>query len=202
MWNGKHAANELAFGKQPLPFGLSVQNEIGPDDKVLELGCGMGGDARLFASLGADVVATDFSDVAVAENNKNGTPPNLSFQVLDITGHFPFEHGTFTVLYSHLALHYWNRETTAEVFAEIARVLKPGGKLFFMCKSEKDPKYGQGGEVEPGVFSRNGHIRHFFSPEYTRALLAKDFEIIKLEESAATYAGEDSAFVECWAVRK
>jgi len=203
MWNKNHAENVHAsmLGK-PQKFAVEVAPNVKPNMKLLELGCGVGSDAAYFAEHGIHVTATDFSDVVIEQNKVRDKKPNLTFEVVDISQPLPYESNSFNVVYAHLSLHYYNEATTSDVFKEIARVLKPGGMLFFSCKSVHDPLYGQGDEVEPGVFDRNGHIRHFFSVEYTKKLLAADFEAEKISEVEDVYDGFTSAFVQVWAKKK
>jgi SAM-dependent methyltransferase len=49
---------------------------------------------------------------------------------------------------------------------EAARVLKPGGRIFFRDFSEQDMRAGQGAEVEPGTFRRgSGILTHYFDED-------------------------------------
>lgn len=203
MWNQNHANNTHGsmIGK-PQKFAEEVAPFIKPGMKLLELGCGVGSDATYFAERGADVTATDFSDVVIEQDKARGRKPNLTFQAVDISQPLPFNDGAFDAVYAHLSLHYYNEAMTTDVFKEIARVLKPDGMLFFSCKSVHDPLYGQGNEVEPGVFDRNGHLRHFFSVDYTKTLLAAEFEAEKINEVEGVYDGFTSAFVQVWAKKK
>jgi len=203
MWNKKHAEHEHANQEDVVhELAREITSQLGPGQKLLELGCGVSADARHFAGLGLEVTSTDFSDVVIDQNRAKAALPNLLFQVLDMTEPFPYEPATFDVVYAHLSLHYYSEKVTEQVFAEIARVLKSGGMLYFSCKSVDDPKYGEGEEIEPGIFSRNGHIRHFFSLEYTQSLVSQQFEVVKLETAEGDYVDGHSAFIHCWAKKK
>lgn len=167
---------------------------------LLELGCGPGHDARSFATLGHTVLATDFSEVAIAANQSRAdNPPNLRFMVLDIAQPFPFADRTYDAVYARLSLHYFPDRVTRAVFGEIRRVLKPGGLLCFLCKSEQDPLYGEGTQIEPDMFEREDHIRHFFSETYCTSCLSAAFEIVHLSRETAPSTGSSprdrSAFV-------
>jgi len=203
MWDQKHSVDEtLRLGTQPNVFARSVGPQLRPGQKLLELGCCIGVDASYFASLGTIVTATDFSDVIIQKNQARTTGGNPQFEVLDISQLFPYEDGAFDAVYSHLALHYYDDAETRAIFAEIARVLKPGGTLYFNCKSPRDPMYGDGNQIAPDIFDRNGHLRHFFSSEYTKDVLAKAFDIVKLEETQGIYDTVQCAFIDCWAKKR
>lgn len=164
--------------------------------KVLELGCGTGADAALFAGHGLEVIATDFSEEVIVGNQRHPVE-GVDYQVLDIEKDYPFDDETFDYVYAHLSLHYYTDAKTSEIFKEIHRVLKPGGHLFFKCKSVHDRTYGKGEEIEPNMFNANGHIRHLFSVEYTKELLEGLFEPLRVEETAHEYANYESNFIEC-----
>ncbi len=147
-------------------------------------------------------MATDFSDTVVKQNIERGAQKNLQFTVLDMAGPFPYDDQAFDAVYAYLSLHYYSAEKTREIFQEIARVLKPRGKLYFTCKSVHDHKFGEGEQIAPDIFIRNEHIRHFFSMPYTRQLVEQNFEVVSLEETSARYIEDKSSFIECWAVKK
>lgn len=200
MWDQKHAEHEHANQEGVVhELASEITPELRAGQKLLELGCGVGGDAFYFAQLGLEVTSTDFSSVVINQNRAKFSLPNLHFKVLDITEPLPYKDSEFDIVYAHLSLHYYDEEITEKVFAEIKRVLKKGGRFYFSCKSVDDPKYGEGEEIQPGVFIRNGHIRHFFSVEYTKRLLAGHFKLIKLEEAQGEYVDGKSAFIRCWA---
>jgi ubiquinone/menaquinone biosynthesis C-methylase UbiE len=203
MWDRKHAADEHGqWRDEPRNFAMNVVSDLSPPAKILELGCGVGSDARFFASKGLDVTATDFSEVVISQNKQRGESNMLRFEVLDISDPFPYKNESFNAVYAYLSLHYFSDLKTREIFNEIARVLKRGGKLYFSCKSVHDSKYGQGEEIEPNVFSRNGHIRHFFTKEYAKEILSDSFKTITLDETKAKYINDVSRFIECWAEKK
>lgn len=202
LWNRKHAAQEhRAWFDKPNTFARSVTKDFLPGSRLLELGCGIGADARYFAKLKMQVIATDFSD-RIIEQNKNFQLSNLQFKTMDIAQSFPFSDGYFDIVYAHLSLHYFTDAITRQVFDEIARVLKPAGKLYFSCRSISDPLYGEGEMVERDVFTRDQHIRHFYSTNYTKAVLAEHFTIRKLTSVSGAYTNHPAAFIRCWAEKK
>ena len=124
------------------------------------------------------------------------TLPTSTFEVADITQHLSVGGGTIDGIYARLSLQYFDHRTTLSIFGELAWVLRSGGQFFFACRSTKDPLYGKGIEIEPDMYERQGHVRHFFTPEYTTELLeANGFTKIDITEGQQTLYGEHSAYV-------
>lgn len=196
-WNELHTQGDIDhYSDRPTDFAIEVSKFISPQAKILELGCGVGNDAAFLAKNGYDVVATDFSDIAIKKNTKRyKTIGNLVFQVLDMSAPLGYEDNTFDVVYARLSLHYFKDEVTQNIFKEIYRVLKPNGLLCFICKSVNDPLYGQGKQLEADMFELEGHIRHFFSEGYVKKFLAGLYNIVKLESGNEKFYGSKSAFV-------
>jgi len=99
--------------------------------RVLEVGCGCGSEAELFARAGAHYTAIDLTNAAVSITRRR-------FQLLGLEGRFvqgdaenlPFPSGSFDLVYSHGVLHH--TPDTARTVREIFRVLAPGGRAVIM----------------------------------------------------------------------
>lgn len=200
-WNNAHAEGWLReHSTKQTDFAQEVQAQIPADASILELGCGEGNDSVYFSEQGHPVVATDFSDVAVRQNQERYSQDNLTFAVQDTGEPFTFDDGSFDAVYARLALHYFTAEVTQNAFNEIARVLKPGGSLAFMCKSVEDGLYGQGTQIEPDMFERDGHVRHFFSERFARELLHKaGLEVLYVQTGSEKLYDKQSAFIKVFA---
>lgn len=99
--------------------------------RVLDYCCGDGFFSRLLTSLGAHVYSVDISPQLIAqaraasEAGNNGVP-----QFLVGDGHqTPFPDNCFDYVVGNGVLHHLDLD---RAYAEIARLLKPGGKAFFM----------------------------------------------------------------------
>ena len=109
----------------------------------------------------------------------------------------PFEDAEFDYVFANLSLHYFNDEVTRTVFAGIARVLKPGGVLYFRCKSVQSiEEKNDAVEIEADVFMRKGHLRHLFSTEYIEDITRGLFDLEKNEYYEDMAYGHHSYFVE------
>ncbi|HSH18662.1 MAG TPA: class I SAM-dependent methyltransferase [Candidatus Saccharimonadales bacterium] len=202
-WNHAHEQHWLsAHSQKQTAFAEEVNRQLHPHAKMLELGCGEGNDSLYFAKEGHTVIATDFSDVVIAENNKRLTHPSLSFRIQDISQPLEFNDGHFDAVYARLSLHYFTDEVTVRIFREIVRVLIPGGHLFFMCKEVSDPIYGKGEKIEDDMFELDGHVRHFFSEPYVRKLLdMSGLQLQSLEASHELIYDRHSAFIKAVATK-
>ncbi|RMF41720.1 MAG: class I SAM-dependent methyltransferase [Alphaproteobacteria bacterium] len=121
--------DEFHIGGLPATEALLAQVEIGPETKVLDIGCGIGGTARFIATrFGASVTGIDltpeFVEAARTLNEITGVPGE--FMVGSATD-LPFGDGGFDlVTLIHVGM---NIEDKGRLFAEAARVLRPRGSF-------------------------------------------------------------------------
>lgn len=98
--------------------------------RVLDYGCGDGIFSCLLAQRGADVYGVDISPKSIGEARALTEEMGLVAQFVVCDAHqTPFAQDTFDYVLGNGALHHLNLD---RAYAEIARVLKPGGKAFFM----------------------------------------------------------------------
>lgn len=142
--------------------------------RVLEIGCGQGREAINLARDGFAVSAFDHSAVAIytAISNARRANVRVAFLEHDMTEPFPYPSGTFTGVFAHLAMHYFDEMTTRLILDEIERVLVPQGILYFTVRSVYDTLYGKGVGMCENMFCLNGHVRHFFDIPFANKLLA------------------------------
>ncbi len=98
---------------------------VGPGDLVLDLACGTGDFAEICRKAGATTIGLDFSRGML--NAANRRFPGLGIFVQGDALRLPFAGGSFTVAVSGFALR--NFVAIPPVLEELARVLKPGGRL-------------------------------------------------------------------------
>ena len=205
LWDKKHGKGEhAAFRDIDMEFAVYAEPLMLRESYMLDLGCGVGSNARYFAKRGHHVEAVDISSV-VLEQNKEQAAKGIHYQKVDISKPLPYQDATFDVVFAHLSLHYFLDDTTREIIREINRVLRPGGQFFFRCKSvDSIRERRESTEVEPNVYVHNetGHVRHLFSKNYAREITQGSFKLIELEATKGTYGNTESAFIEYYGKKK
>jgi SAM-dependent methyltransferase len=98
--------------------------------KMLDLGCGAGETAVYFALQGADVWACDIAEELLAVAGRLAEKFDVTIKrSVASSGTLPYPDGNFDYVFGNGVLHHVELSSTA---AEIRRVLKPGGKAFFV----------------------------------------------------------------------
>jgi len=111
-----------------------------PTGKVLDLSVGDGAQSEYFIENGYDVYGTDISDLAI--KTIKDKYPKYTWIAHDTENKFPFTNNMFNIVFARLALHYFSKESIANILSDIYRIIKPSGVLFVMVKisntGEKD----------------------------------------------------------------
>jgi SAM-dependent methyltransferase len=142
---------------------------------ILELGCGTGNDAARLAGEGYSVTAIDLSDEAI-EQAQARFGSMVRFVVADMTQRLSFPDGGFDAVMSNVAMHMFPDGVTRAVFAEVGRLVRPGGLFLFHVNALEDrplrARWQPARELEADyVAEESGQTMHFFSEAYLRELL-------------------------------
>lgn len=148
---------------------------------VVDIGGGTGEDAAYFLNQGHAVVLLDISTFALQKASEKAKSLNLSEKLVtrqtDYGLHaLPIKDSSVDVIYSRIALNYFDAEHTARLFHDINRILKPKAKAYISMKSPDDRdemEYLEKMTVlfEPNVFIENGMLRSRFTIEQLKAIL-------------------------------
>jgi SAM-dependent methyltransferase len=126
--SGRIAVYRFAHGPDPRRLALDAVAEVAPK-RVLEVGCGTGDlTEQLAAELDGDLVAVDQSDRMVELTRGRG----IDARVADVQD-LPFADGEFDCVFAAWMLYHV--ADVARAVAELARVLRPGGRLVAVTNS-------------------------------------------------------------------
>lgn len=186
VWNKVYESDNAFFGQEASNFALLCFNHMKMNNvrRVLEIGAGHGRDTIFFASNGIEVNAVDYSVIAVeildrlAKEKRQPIKP----RVFDVKSALPFPNGYFDAVYSHMLLNMrFSLEDLHFIFSEIRRVLKPKGFNFFSVRNHNDKSYGEGIEVDKGIYDINGYQVRFFTEKEIQDLM-EGFEMLWMGE--------------------
>jgi ubiquinone/menaquinone biosynthesis C-methylase UbiE len=107
---------------------------IKPGDKILDVGCGTGNltlTAKKYAGSSGSANGIDASPemIEVARENAKRSGIEALFE-LGLIEKMPYPEASFDVVISRLVIHHLPDDLKRQGFAEIFRVLNPGGRIF------------------------------------------------------------------------
>jgi ubiquinone/menaquinone biosynthesis C-methylase UbiE len=150
--------------------------------RVLELGCGTGKNSVWLAEQVADLTALDFSAGMLALARERVGAAHARFVEHDIRAPWPLDAGAVDLVVGNLVLEHV--EDLSAIYAEAARVLRPGGQLF-LCELHPQRQLlgGQAHFVDPDTSETITvpAFRHTTS-EYVNAGLAEGLVLRDLGE--------------------
>jgi len=95
---------------------------------ILETGCGTGKNTVFLAEIGESVLALDFSEGMLSRAREKVPARHVTFAEADLTQRWPCEDRSRDLIVCNLVLEHI--ADLSFVFAEAARCLEPGGRLF------------------------------------------------------------------------
>ena len=131
MMNGSPDEATLQRTGREMAARLVDVLDMDASHRVLELGCGVARIGRELAPQVGEWVGADISSsILKIARRRTAHLPNVQFRELQRTG-LPFPDASFDRVYSHLVLFHMDKEDLFLYLQEFARVLKPGGMLYF-----------------------------------------------------------------------
>ncbi len=108
--------------------------------RVIDIGCGTGENALYFATAGLDVVGVDGSPEAIrqARDKARQRGVSIQFDVADVLDLSEYRE-RFDAATDSGVFHVFDDEDRPRYERSIRGVLRPGGHLFLMCFSERQP---------------------------------------------------------------
>jgi SAM-dependent methyltransferase len=161
---------------------LAERAKISSHQRVLDVGCGMGGPARFLAGTygctvtGVDIT-TPYLETAALLTELTNLTDRVSFQHADATA-LPFADGTFDLVWTQHAAQ--SIPDKAAFFAELRRVLKRDGTAVI-----HDLYRGAAGEVHfPAFWGRSDSISFLITDTEMRSLLeTSGFAVLEWDDT-------------------
>ena len=143
-WDERYAATDLVWSRTPNQF---VERELAglPPGRALDLGCGEGRNAIWLATLGWQVTAVDFSQVALDKGRT--VAPSLEWICADVTTWRPDTSYDLAVI-AYLQLSASERAAAVRTACD---ALVPGGTFLFVAHDSTNLAEGTGGPQDPDV---------------------------------------------------
>lgn len=153
------------------PFGRLFPYERYRGRRVLEVGCGQGAMASLWAERGANLSAVDLNPDAIAATQERFSQRGLAGEIRQVDArHLPFADATFDYAYSWGVLHH--SPDLGRSVGELMRVVRPGGGF--------------------GVMLYNRHsILNWYQIQYLEGLLHAERRFLSPLQLASRYTDGD-----------
>ena len=152
--------------------------------QVLDVGCGTGEQSLLAASHGARATGVDLSPAAIAQARAKAAQRGLDvrFEVADALDLGQLD-PNFDVIIDSGVFHVFSDEDRPRYVASLAAVLRPGGTLYLMCFSDRQP-----GDWGPRRV-REDELRASFSDGWAvQSITADTFEIRPMGDTTRAQA--------------
>ncbi|WP_329340043.1 methyltransferase domain-containing protein [Streptomyces sp. NBC_00663] len=156
FWSSQEDATGLEDAANRLTDMMIERLQVGPGDRVLDIGCGLGGPAiRLAQATGAEVVGISVSRKQVEKANglaeAAGMSGKVSFQHGDAMN-LPFDDASFSAVWMLESVMQMPDRTAA--LTEAARVLRPNGRLALTDNYERETISAERRVVIEGILKR------------------------------------------------
>ena len=176
------------------PFGRFLTPELVRGKRVLEIGCGMGTHAEMLVRRGAHLMAIDQTTFAVKSTKRRLALRELTAEVSQQDAEtLGFRDGLFDVVWTWGVIHH--SKSTERCVDQIARALRPGGRLFMMVYYRPSLVYYLHCGLIRGVLmgklrrhsldqiyvsSTDGFFARVFNKSELRELLSKNFHSLQM----------------------
>lgn len=159
--------------KDPLPcmidFGYELRR-IGLN-KVVDLGCRVGGNTIALSEIGLEVTALDTSETHLRTVEGRAFDKHLDITTICQTSKsLPFEDECIHAFVTATAIHHSRPSESKKLVDEIYRALIPGGRILIAVLSVDDYRYGTGSKIDDKTFADTTgpevkNIHQFFTEE-------------------------------------
>jgi cyclopropane fatty-acyl-phospholipid synthase-like methyltransferase len=175
---------------RPQKAFVEVANHV--TGSILDVGCGTGEHALFFARRGHKVLGIDYLEEPIKRAKEKADDRGLpvGFLVMDALVLLELPEMFDTVIDSGL-FHVFSNEDRRRYIEGLASVLKPGGRLYLLCFSDKEP-----GTHGPRRISKKELRRAFADGWEIESIEAASFEVVpNLKDISFSEGGPKAWFV-------
>jgi len=144
-WDERYAASELVWSRGPNQF-IEAECKDLPPGRAVDLACGEGRNAIWLASLGWDVTAVDFSQVALDKGRTLAGDLGVDWVCADATAWQG--NGLDLAVVAYFQVPAAMRRTAVR---NVVSSLRPGGTLVWVAHDSSNLTDGTGGPQDPAV---------------------------------------------------
>ncbi|HEX2116207.1 MAG TPA: class I SAM-dependent methyltransferase [Alphaproteobacteria bacterium] len=171
-WNERFSSEDYLFGTAPNAFLAAQKHLLRAGQTALALADGEGRNGVWLAEQGLDVLATDFSAVALDKARRLAASRGVALQTRQADlERWEWEPERFDVV-AAIFIQFAAPPLRAKIFAGIRRTLVPGGLLLLQGYRPEQLRYGTGGPPDADKMYTADMLRAAFS----------GFDILHLEE--------------------
>jgi tellurite methyltransferase len=166
MTNEKYHFEENVFSREDYEFGFEFDekliNEIlnlKKEGKVLDLGCGEGGNSLRLSEIGFDVTCVDISETAIKKIKEEADSRNLKIKTIcgdleDLKIEEKYE-----IIFSTGAFHFLPKNKLKNLISQIRRKTNKGGFNIFEVLLEGDPSQEDDSE---GYYFKSDELKEIY----------------------------------------
>jgi SAM-dependent methyltransferase len=148
-WDARYAAVENLWARKPNRFLVAEVGDLEPG-RALDLACGEGQNAIWLATLGWDVTAVDYSEVAIAKARDRASRDgvDVDFRCEDLVEYVPESaaYDLVIVLYLHIP-----SAQRGSVHVRASAAVAPGGTFLLVGHDVSNLTDGVGGPSDPDI---------------------------------------------------
>jgi SAM-dependent methyltransferase len=186
-WDWAHADQSLWHEPSEDIYYYLHRWRVSGKTRMLDLGCGIGRHALLFAAHGFTVDALDLSQVGVETLQHLAQERGMTVraQVGDAL-QLPYAYAAFDAVLAYHVISHTDSQGIVAIVSELLRVLAPGGEFFVTLCSKASPAYRQLGDP---IIDENTTMKmqepeigvpHFCADMEIVRRLFSDFELVRL----------------------
>jgi ubiquinone/menaquinone biosynthesis C-methylase UbiE len=148
-----------------------IQNLKG--QKILDIGCGPGRDAKYFSEQGLEVTGIDLTSNFVKMASQN--VPNAEFMQMDMRN-LDFPENTFDGIWACASFLHVPKEDAKNTLLGFRKILKPAGLIYLSVKQGNEEKFVEKDEYK----GRTKFFAFYTQDEFKNLIESCNFKIVKV----------------------